>query len=243
VAPASCASTGLPPTGKSVTYGEIFICRFAGGRIAETWVSLTSSRSCDSSAPFRPEGRANVIFVTGAWVPRALFGIYPLELLPRAGIAVERRTLSPGRACIALRRRVSAPPPARALALRAVAALRLDLAGVDIAIDRGRTQLRPRSQRRRRLQRNYADDVFATAAATLLEQSAARRHSIRRMSTTGSLGTPLRPRAGEAASRASAGSALTEPAEEQIPKTFERTPIEPRREQLDAGRGKEVSPM
>ena len=28
---------GLPPTGKSVTYNEIFICRFADGRIAETW--------------------------------------------------------------------------------------------------------------------------------------------------------------------------------------------------------------
>ena len=28
---------GLPPTGKSVTYDEIFIFRFAGGRIAETW--------------------------------------------------------------------------------------------------------------------------------------------------------------------------------------------------------------
>jgi hypothetical protein len=28
---------GLPPTGKSVTYSEIFIFRFAGGRIAETW--------------------------------------------------------------------------------------------------------------------------------------------------------------------------------------------------------------
>ena len=28
---------GLPPTGKSVTYNEIFILRFAGGRIAETW--------------------------------------------------------------------------------------------------------------------------------------------------------------------------------------------------------------
>jgi steroid delta-isomerase-like uncharacterized protein len=27
----------LPPTGKSVTYNEIFIFRFAGGRIAETW--------------------------------------------------------------------------------------------------------------------------------------------------------------------------------------------------------------
>jgi predicted ester cyclase len=28
---------GLPPTGKSVTYNEIFIARFAGGRVAETW--------------------------------------------------------------------------------------------------------------------------------------------------------------------------------------------------------------
>jgi hypothetical protein len=28
---------GLPPTGKSIRYNEIFIVRFAGGRIAETW--------------------------------------------------------------------------------------------------------------------------------------------------------------------------------------------------------------
>jgi predicted ester cyclase len=28
---------GLPPTGKSVTYNEIFIVRFAKNRIAETW--------------------------------------------------------------------------------------------------------------------------------------------------------------------------------------------------------------
>jgi steroid delta-isomerase-like uncharacterized protein len=28
---------GIPPTGRSVTYNEIFIARFAGGRIAETW--------------------------------------------------------------------------------------------------------------------------------------------------------------------------------------------------------------
>jgi steroid delta-isomerase-like uncharacterized protein len=28
---------GLPPTGKSVTYDEIFILRFANGRIAEIW--------------------------------------------------------------------------------------------------------------------------------------------------------------------------------------------------------------
>jgi steroid delta-isomerase-like uncharacterized protein len=28
---------GLPPTGKSITYNEIFIVRFKSGRIAETW--------------------------------------------------------------------------------------------------------------------------------------------------------------------------------------------------------------
>jgi steroid delta-isomerase-like uncharacterized protein len=28
---------GIPPTGKSVTYNEIFIGRFVNGRIAETW--------------------------------------------------------------------------------------------------------------------------------------------------------------------------------------------------------------
>jgi steroid delta-isomerase-like uncharacterized protein len=28
---------GLPPTGKSITYNEIFIFRFANGRIAEIW--------------------------------------------------------------------------------------------------------------------------------------------------------------------------------------------------------------
>jgi len=28
---------GIPPTGKSVTYNEIFVARFADGRIAETW--------------------------------------------------------------------------------------------------------------------------------------------------------------------------------------------------------------
>ncbi|MER6566149.1 ester cyclase [Streptomyces sp. NPDC001093] len=28
---------GRPPTGRSVTYGEIFVFRFEGGRIAEIW--------------------------------------------------------------------------------------------------------------------------------------------------------------------------------------------------------------
>jgi steroid delta-isomerase-like uncharacterized protein len=28
---------GIPPTGKAITYDEIFIARFVGGRVAETW--------------------------------------------------------------------------------------------------------------------------------------------------------------------------------------------------------------
>jgi predicted ester cyclase len=28
---------GIPPTGRSVTYNEVLISRFAGGRVAETW--------------------------------------------------------------------------------------------------------------------------------------------------------------------------------------------------------------
>ena len=33
---------GRPPTGKPVMYDEIFILRFANGRIAEMWGSSTS---------------------------------------------------------------------------------------------------------------------------------------------------------------------------------------------------------
>jgi len=28
---------GVPPTGKAIVYNEVFICRFANGRVAEVW--------------------------------------------------------------------------------------------------------------------------------------------------------------------------------------------------------------
>jgi hypothetical protein len=61
---------GIPPTGKCIAYNEIFIIRFEGGRIAETWGASTSSPSCDSSAPFpqAPHDHSNA----GFWVARAM---------------------------------------------------------------------------------------------------------------------------------------------------------------------------
>jgi RimK family alpha-L-glutamate ligase len=80
----------------------------------------------------------------------------------------------------AVRRRVKAPPAARALALRAVAALGLDLAGVDIASDETGRSYVLEVNGAVDFNRTYAGDIFATTAAALLEQAAALSESERR---------------------------------------------------------------
>jgi RimK family alpha-L-glutamate ligase len=129
--------------------------------------------------------------------------------------AVERRAL-PGEwrtnvALGALRRRVGVPPSARALALHAVEALGLDLAGVDLASDESGCSYVFEVNGAVDFNATYADDVFTAAVAALLERADDRRRSQPRMPAAAPLGTPLRLRAGEAASRALVDSATVAP--------------------------------
>ena len=74
----------------------------------------------------------------------------------------------------AVRRRVNPPPASRALALRAVAALGLNLAGVDIASDATGRGYVLEVNGAVDFNATYADDVFASVATALLERTAHR---------------------------------------------------------------------
>jgi hypothetical protein len=72
---------GLPPTGKSVTYSEIFILRFAGGRIAETWavVDVLSQMRQLGAIP-GGEGKAPLrMSTTIEQIPAGTYALDPLH--------------------------------------------------------------------------------------------------------------------------------------------------------------------
>jgi RimK family alpha-L-glutamate ligase len=87
----------------------------------------------------------------------------------------------------AVRRRVDAPLSAQALALRAVAAVGLDLAGVDIATDHSGRMHVLEINGAVDFTRDYGDDIFAATAGALLQRAATGLHARSPRPTTAAL--------------------------------------------------------
>lgn len=86
---------GLPPTGKSVTYNEIFICRLADGRIAETWgvVDVLSQMRQLGAMPGGDGNAPAHVRATLQQVPAGTYGLDPVHSTIGFGIRYNQRAM------------------------------------------------------------------------------------------------------------------------------------------------------